>query len=90
MTPLEAMAKAHWEASPASVPPWEKLTPNCQSEDIARMRSALLALAKAELPHRMEDDMGRALYPNERDGMYRDAFRLMIRAIAEEEPNDAR
>jgi hypothetical protein len=61
----------------------------CERRHHASMRAALLALAEAELPHRMQDDRGWAVYPHERDGMYRDVFRIMLRAIAEETPNDA-
>jgi hypothetical protein len=82
MTLLEIMAKEHWSFSENMA--WEALRPQDREHMLGVMRRALLALAEAELPHRMEDDRGTIVYPNEMGGIYRDVFRIMLRAIAEE------
>jgi hypothetical protein len=88
MTPLEIITKAHFDSRHelAGIYPWDRQTREVKSREIKHMRAALLALAEAELPHRMEDDRGWTVYPHEQDGMYRDVFRIMLRAIAEDRP----
>jgi hypothetical protein len=91
MSPIEAVAKAIIESEPH--PQWEppadwnyiKSVPDhpLYERGMRQAKAALLALAEAELPERMSD--GRSgIYPHQRDGMYRDAFRTMCRAIAQE------
>jgi hypothetical protein len=91
MTPLENMAKVRHDTCVRRIDPklpglWDALSAKGQADAVNDMRAAILALAEAELPHRMEDDRGGTVYPHEQDGMYRDVFRIMLRAIAEDRP----
>lgn len=83
MSPLEVMAKAVWDRFSGGRIPWEEVGERAREGMLGDMRTAVLALAEAELPQRMEDPRGVGVYPHERDGMYRDAFRSMLRSIAE-------
>lgn len=94
MTPLQTIAKAicDWENENGKDAPIDfeyiRKVPHNQYYQfyMAQARKIATTLAEADLPDRMEDDKGCAVYPHERDGMYRDVFRVMLRAIAIESP----
>ena len=77
LSPLEVMAKAHWEANRHDVPRWEGLTLDSREDDLVQMRAALLALAECELPLEIPLNQYVSMTTNE-------VFKAMLRAIANE------
>lgn len=84
MTPLEIMAKARWESRAEDNYPhsWEEFSDAGRQCHIADMRAAILALADAACPREL-------LLPHGMTPRHWAMMRAIIRAIAEEKPNDA-
>ncbi len=93
MTPLERMAKAHWDARETD--DWFGLEEEDRAYLTLNMRAALLSLAEAELPKKMvervKDDLHDGIDVIEHiveTSSLAKAFENLIRAIAEEKTND--
>jgi hypothetical protein len=94
MTPIEAMAKAHWAESENCQ--WEHLLPEDRAHMVAMMRAALLALAEVELPESAKHAGTRggfaAMMAMDDHKTFEDArpvvsehvFRAIIRSLAED------
>jgi hypothetical protein len=88
MTPLEIMAAANYEAESGDGS-WDLVSELSQKKLMQYMRAALLALAEAELPNRMEFQRGKEtviLHPN--NGCSKALFRKFCHAIANEGGGD--
>lgn len=99
MTPLEIAAKEHWSFSENLA--WEALLPEDREHLLGVMRRALLALAEAELPPAVISDgilhaaAKMSEFPDDttmaeaRPHVAEAIFGAMLRAIAQDKPNDA-
>jgi len=89
MTPIEAMAKAHWHRCDhvKGFMPWDELLPETRAYDIEDMRAALLALAAADLPFEVIAAGAHWASPDiqdQRTAYVEASFRAMLRSIASE------
>jgi len=93
MTPIEAMARAHWHRRDdvEGFMPWEELQPETRASDVADMRAALLALCEVELPEEAKIEGAKEMTSDpEAIRLYSRAvtrpFRAVLRSIASESP----